>query len=216
MIQKLTPFERDLARQRLRARARVSPVVDDPAADLDGYEFELTTASAAPGDVQTSTPAAGKSIFDEATNRELTNRLLGRNPAAPANVQTSKPTARTPAFDEMTASDEELKAHFAATPALRDEFSSEAAYVAYVKHCGPTHPRTEEALAADNRRMARELQDLEDKATAVRLTDAQLRQRFASDRALQTEFSSAEAYVAYMRHQREVAQSRHFQESVSR
>jgi hypothetical protein len=37
-------------------------------------------------------------------------------------------------FDEAAATDDELKAHFAATKDLRDQFSSAPAYVAHVRH----------------------------------------------------------------------------------
>ncbi|MBM4026746.1 MAG: hypothetical protein FJ280_15280 [Planctomycetes bacterium] len=123
-----TPFQRDLERQRSAAV-----------------------------DTQTAGTATGKSTFDEATNRELTDRLLGRKPATPAAVQPPRPAAdidvealarqnaklaadvRT-AEDHLLAtrsSDEQLRAHFAATPGLRDEFSGPEAFLAYMRHLPP-------------------------------------------------------------------------------
>ncbi len=43
-------------------------------------------------------------------------------------------TDKTETFDEAAASDDELKAHFAATSDLRDRFSSAQAYIAHVRH----------------------------------------------------------------------------------
>jgi hypothetical protein len=49
-------------------------------------------------------------------------------------IEQPAPKDKAAEFDEAKATDMELEAHFAATPALRDQFSSAKAYVAHVRH----------------------------------------------------------------------------------
>ncbi len=155
-------------------------------------------------------------VFRQAKIREVSMAAFGAAPGTSATAfAAGGPAIIATAFDEATANDEQLRAHFAVAQELKDQFSCAETYTVAVKY-EREHPRGPEDLAAENDRLARQKQDLEDKVLAVRLSDEQLRQRFADDKALQDEISSVDAYLAYMKHQREVAQSRRFQESLSR
>jgi hypothetical protein len=72
--------------------------------------------------------------------KEAHARLAAKPPANTAAAATaefvSQPAPQSPekAFDEATATDEQLAAHFAATPDVRDRFSSAKAYIACVRH----------------------------------------------------------------------------------
>ncbi len=70
-------------------------------------------------------PAAGKAR-DAATQEFITQ--------PPPKTESEKAVQ----FNEATATDDELKTHFAAAPDLRDRFSSAAAYVAHVRHPAKT------------------------------------------------------------------------------
>jgi hypothetical protein len=98
--------------------------------------------------------AAGLTVPDALTkrNEKLASQLKAANELlAKAATVAADPVARATAefkaqpapqtemekaakFDEAKATDAELEAHFAATAALRDQFSSAKAYVAHVRH----------------------------------------------------------------------------------
>ena len=64
-------------------------------------------------------------------------RIVSITPAAKARqefIAQPAPADAPVEFDEAKATDAELEAHFAATPDLRDRFSSAKAYVANVRH----------------------------------------------------------------------------------
>ncbi len=82
-----------------------------------------------------------KLAADLKAEREKNKTAAPANPVAAATAEfKSQPAPKTEAernaaqFDEATATDEQLKAHFAATKDLRDQFSSAQAYVAHVRH----------------------------------------------------------------------------------
>ena len=75
--------------------------------------------------------------------------------------------------------------------------------------------RSTEALAAENERLAKRNQDFQDKVIATSENDRQLGFRFATTKALQDEFSSEAAYLAYMHDQARVAQGPAFQRQLA-
>ncbi len=79
------------------------------------------------------------------------------------NLHASIPAVGKPAFDETTAGDEDLKAHFAATPALRDSFSGPDAYVSFIRNGGDDS----EVLAENNRVLQREIREAERRLAGV-------------------------------------------------
>ena len=103
-------------------------------------------------------------------------------------------------FKEAAANDAELRRHFAETPALQDEFSGPDSYLAFIKH---------ERGRPIEERQAEEIDRLEAKSNAQRealqlqewmsLTENQLRRLYATSPDLHNEFSSADAFLAYIR-----------------
>lgn len=69
-------------------------------------------------------------------------------------------------------------------------------------------------IAAENERLAAQVRDLRDKVIATTENDAQLRFRFATDKALQDRFSGESAYLAYMHDQARIAESPSFQRQL--
>jgi hypothetical protein len=152
-------------------------------------------------------------IFRQARIDEVSICVFG---AAPNTSTTAFAGGRGPvivpvAFDEATATDDQLRAHFAATQHLRDQFSGPDAYVANVRHTGGRIPTdalavqpgdTLAALENENRRLLAQLRIAEDRRLAENLTDEQLVAHFTRSPDLRDQFSSAQAYVAHMRHLR--------------
>jgi len=85
--------------------------------------------------------ALGKRNEKLAADLKTAREQLAAQPASKIDAATaefkSQPAPSDPKavkFDEATATDEELKAHFAATPDLRDRFFCVADYLWYVRH----------------------------------------------------------------------------------
>lgn len=72
-----------------------------------------------------------------------------------------------------------------------------------------------ERLRAENEKLARQNRDMQDKVIATTENDLQLGFRFATSKALQDEFSSEAAYLAYMHDQAKVAQGPAFQRRLA-
>ena len=100
-------------------------------------------------------------------------------------------------FDEETATDDELKEHFAKTRQLDDEFHNVEGYVAYV------HYNQRRARFDQGRSSIGETVDGFKKAGA---TDQQLRDHFSRTEQLQDVFSDAESYLAFVHHERDAAE----------
>jgi len=96
-------------------------------------------------------------------------------------------------FDEETATDDELKEHFAQTRQLDDEFHNVEGYVAYVHY---------------NRRRARfdqgrsSIGETVDGFDESRASDAELKEHFSQTQELKDQFSGSECYLALVHHQR--------------
>ena len=119
---------------------------------------------------------------------------------ATTDFRRPKMESSTAVFDEAMATDAELRAHFAGSEKLKDEFSSVDAYLALVKVDGC---RDIEASQVE------EIHRLEAKSNAQRealqlqewmsLTENQLRRLYATSPDLHNEFSCPDAFLAYIR-----------------
>ncbi len=74
--------------------------------------------------------------------------------------------------------------------------------------------RTEQ-LRAENEKLAKKNQDLQDKVLATTENDAQLRFRYTTSKDLQDEFRGEDRYLAYMHDQARVARRPAFQRQLA-
>jgi len=73
----------------------------------------------------------------------------------------------------------------------------------------------EDRLTVENERLVARVADLRDKILAVSESDGQLRRRFATSKALQGQFSSEAAYLAFMHEEARVVRTPAFQRQLA-
>lgn len=111
---------------------------------LDGFPMQASlsfrpvrieqVAKGATAQVNGRTLHGPGNIFREAQIDEVSICVFGAAPGASATAfAAGGPVIVAATFDEGSATDEELRAHFRRTPALRDEFLSEDGYLAFVR-----------------------------------------------------------------------------------
>lgn len=97
-------------------------------------------------------------------------------------------------FDETTATDAQLKEHFAQTRQLDDEFHNVEGYVAYV-HYNRRRARFDQGRSS----IGTETVDGFDESRA---SDGELKEHFSQTQELKDQFSGSECYLALVHHQR--------------
>jgi len=104
-------------------------------------------------------------VFRKAQIREVSMAAFGAAPGTSATAfAAGGPMIVQTAFDEATATEAQLRTHFATTLALRESFSGPDAYLAFVRHGG----HDVDVLREHNRFLTRELEDAEAQLAGLR------------------------------------------------